>query len=616
VNDFSFPTCDSADAPDGSDEQQPDDSPLVDSFNGPGLSDLFRLPESVVLYDGDRAEPVRSASFGSSPQGISSPDGGSALVTNTSGTGLIIHVSYDSSVGNAPAGFTNVVSQVVQYFQSHFNDPVTININVGYGEVHSSRLSAGALGESSTYLSSVGYDTLTSQMALDAKTAADNSAVASLPGDPNGGAYWVSTAEGKALGLIGATTTPDGFVGFSSSSNIFDYNNADGVGAGQYDFFGVVAHEFSEVMGRMLLVGETIGNTSNSYDPLDLLHFSSSGVHDFLGSTAGYFSADNGATPLNSFNTVAGGDYGDWAGATVDAFNAYANTGAVLPISAADLTAMDVIGWDAGASASPPQQPDFTISNLALNLSAGGTSVGFSVNNVGGADASASTTGFYLSTDSIITASDRFIGSASTPFLSAGASDGEAGSISLPTNLTPGTYYIGVLADSPNAIAESNEGNNASTAVPVIVGNSSGNTLKGAAGNDTMFGLGGNDTLIGGAGNDTLIGGAGNDHFRFAAATDGMDSIVDFASGADRVDFARTVFGSHLAVNNLNTGILNPTHFIASDSGPVTSAQEFWYDTASHVLYFDADGSGAGAAIAMAQFGSTIMLASTDIHLI
>jgi Ca2+-binding RTX toxin-like protein len=609
---FSLPSFETTDPSDHSDDLQPA-ALLPDNSNA--LSDLFRLPDSVVLYSGDRVQPVvHSASLGS-PSGGGSSGSGSTQVTNTATTGLNINVTYDSSVGNAPAGFTNVVAQVVQYFQSHFNDPVTININVGYGEVAGSRLSAGALGESSTYLASVSYAAMTSALATDQTTAADNLAVASLPGsNPNGGAYWVSTAEGKALGLVGPSTSPDGYVGFTSSAGIFDYNNADGVGSGQYDLFGVVAHEFSEVMGRMLLVGATIGSSSNSYVPLDLLHFSSSGVHDYSGSTPGYFSIDNGATPLNSFNTVAGGDPGDWASGTTDAFNAYATTGVVLPISNTDLTAMDVIGWNAGASAPPPPQPDLTVSNLVLNLGAAATSVGFSVNNVGAVDAGASTTGVYLSTDATITASDRLVGSSSTPALAAGASDSESASVTLP-NLTAGTYYLGVLADSPNAIAEGNEANNASGVVPLILGNASANTLKGTAGSDTMFGLGGNDVIIGGGGNDLLIGGAGNDHFRFTAKTDGIDTIVDFTSGVDVVEFSRAAFGNHLAVNNLNTGILNPTHFTL-DTAPTTSGPVFSYLTATHTLYYDADGSGAGAAVAMAQFAPDVTLHSTDIHLI
>ena len=49
----------------------------------------------------------------------------------------------------------------------------------------------------------------------------------------------------------------DGAVGFSSIYG-FDYNNADGVSG--YDFVnGTVPHEITEVMGRVLFVGGSIG---------------------------------------------------------------------------------------------------------------------------------------------------------------------------------------------------------------------------------------------------------------------------------------------------------------------------------------------------------------------
>ena len=191
---------------------------------------------------------------------------------------MIINVTYDSSVSSAPAGFTATVNAVVQYFDSLFTDPVTINIDVGYGEVGGTALGAGALGESETYLSSYSYSQLVSALTSDAKTATDQTVLANLPSsNPAGTAsYWVSTAEAKALGLMGASSSVDGYVGFSSTPNIFDYNNADGVTAGQYDFYGVVAHEISEVMGRLIMGG-------TSYTPLSLFDFSSAGARNMSG---------------------------------------------------------------------------------------------------------------------------------------------------------------------------------------------------------------------------------------------------------------------------------------------------------------------------------------------
>ncbi|MDV3456863.1 M10 family metallopeptidase C-terminal domain-containing protein [Sphingomonas sp. HF-S4] len=86
-----------------------------------------------------------------------------------------------------------------------------------------------------------------------------------------------------------------------------------------------------------------------------------------------------------------------------------------------------------------------------------------------------------------------------------------------------------------------------------LLGNSVANVLSGGNGRDTLFGQGGDDTLYGGAGQDTLLGdegsdwlnggvgddllsgGAGNDVFAFTDLG-GLDRILDFSIGQDRID--------------------------------------------------------------------------------
>ncbi len=263
------------------------------------------------------------------------------------------NITWDSSVDAAPAAFKTDILAVAQYFANAFTDPVTVNIAIGFGEVAGYQLASGALGESLTYLTSTGFKQVISALRRDALTANDASAVKSLPSaDPTGGGhYFLTTANAKALGLY-SSLGYDGYVGFSSTAP-FTYDASHGVAAGTYDFFAVAAHEFSEIMGRQLLAGETLGSTSNTYTALDLFHWAAAGVRALTGAAAGYFSFDGGATHLQSFNTNPGGDFGDWASsAGADAFNAFANSGVVNKITAGDLTALDVIGWNLGASGS------------------------------------------------------------------------------------------------------------------------------------------------------------------------------------------------------------------------------------------------------------------------
>lgn len=262
------------------------------------------------------------------------------------------NITFDASVNFAPAEFKTTVLSVANFYASTFSDNVTVNLAVGFGEVGGSAMPNGALGASLTYLTSTTYKSLVTALKADMSSSADQSAVASLPPtDPtNNGHYWVSTAEGKALGIYSGTGQ-DGSIGFSSTAK-FDYDTSDGVAPGAYDFFGTVAHEFSEVMGRMLLAGGRISVFPHSYTPLDLFHFASAGVRTFSGTKAGYFSIDGGKTNLENFNTNSTGDYGDWSSAKgVDAFNAFATSGQIAPVSDVDLTALDAIGWNLASAA-------------------------------------------------------------------------------------------------------------------------------------------------------------------------------------------------------------------------------------------------------------------------
>jgi alpha-tubulin suppressor-like RCC1 family protein len=66
----------------------------------------------------------------------------------------------------------------------------------------------------------------------------------------------------------------------------------------------------------------------------------------------------------------------------------------------------------------------------------------------------------YLSIDATITSADIWIGDRMFNALAAGASSSGAATVTVPGNLAPGTYYIGVIEDSFNGQPESNETNN------------------------------------------------------------------------------------------------------------------------------------------------------------
>jgi hypothetical protein len=334
-------------------------SPFDDQ--GPGLGQFDSL-DWFSPGSGGYLGLLSAASSGSAGGARKTSGGttGSGTTVVTSGSSQFkIDIVWDSSVSSAPAGFTTAVTAAVQYLESLISNPVTINIDVGYGEIAGSALGGDALGESEYYLTSVSYSQLVAALKADATSATDASMLASLPASsPVSGTYWITTAQAKALGLASATgSATDGFVGFSSTLP-FTYNDAAGVAAGTYDLNGVVLHELTETMGRMLLTGSTIGSTPNSYSLLDLAHYSAAGTRDFAASVAGYLSVDGGATNLANFNTVSGGDAGDWAAsAGNDSFDAFSNSGVINGISSADQAALDAIGWNLAGAPPPPAPP-------------------------------------------------------------------------------------------------------------------------------------------------------------------------------------------------------------------------------------------------------------------
>jgi VCBS repeat-containing protein len=258
---------------------------------------------------------------------------------------MSFNVTFDSSVNAVQQA---AVQAVANFFNAHFIDPITVDINVSFANI-------GGLGASSFSLVTHSFSDITTALTNDSTSADDATAVASLPGsDPVTGTHsWTMTpAEEMALGLIPDNgTASDGSVRFSSTAN-FDFDRTDGIAAGAFDFFGVVAHEFTEIMGRELnAVGNTVASGAGDH-PLDLFKFSAAGAREFVGTNAGYFSIDGGTTNLDNFNTATNGDFGDWAGsAGNDSFLAFSPSGVVNFVSLTDLREMDVIGWQVAESA-------------------------------------------------------------------------------------------------------------------------------------------------------------------------------------------------------------------------------------------------------------------------
>ncbi|HYI48203.1 MAG TPA: hypothetical protein VEX35_07050, partial [Allosphingosinicella sp.] len=145
---------------------------------------------------------------------------------------------------------------------------------------------------------------------------------------------------------------------------------------------------------------------------------------------------------------------------------------------------------------------------------------------------------------------------------------------------------------------------NPGTAAINLTGNELANTIYGNAGDNVLDGKGGNDGLVG-------LGGADTFQFTTALGAGNVDFVYDFVHGTDKIALDDAVFGA---------GIGTPGTFNANAFHVGTAAHDLddriLYNSATGQLYFDADGSGAGAAIQFATLGTGLALSASDFQVI
>lgn len=150
-----------------------------------------------------------------------------------------------------------------------------------------------------------------------------------------------------------------------------------------------------------------------------------------------------------------------------------------------------------------------------------------------------------------------------------------------------------------------------------LTGSNTANTLKGNAGKNKLTGLAGNDTLDGGAGADVLTGGKGRDNFVFSAKLSkaAMDRIADFSVTDDSVwldDKQFKTIGKGTAAKPTK---LKKNFFVTADKAQ-DADDRIIYDKAKGILYYDADGSGTGAAVEIASLKKGLKLTAADFFVV
>jgi hypothetical protein len=261
-------------------------------------------------------------------------------------------------------------------------DNITVNIAIGY-----TALGPGILGSTSSTFGEVGYSTMTAALNASAASADDFSAYAALQSgtsyhrlinhtsdNPNGtnsatpyvdamDRVGVTLANARALGLYAVSdSTLDATIQFSSNF-AFDFNPADGIAAGQFDFVGVAAHEMGHVLGFVSGVDDidylngAYPGTAFSSNLADLFRYSQFSLASGIGYTDytadnrdKFFSVDGGQSVIALFSN--GVNFGDGRQAShwrdnlgIGIMDPTAAPDELLAISANDLRLMDVLGY-------------------------------------------------------------------------------------------------------------------------------------------------------------------------------------------------------------------------------------------------------------------------------
>ncbi len=266
---------------------------------------------------------------------------------------LTISTTYAASVNNLAnsAEVKSAFQGAIAVYQNMFANPVTINLHVGWGELLGSPVtSLGVAGMSG--FGTFSYSQMQTYLRATATSITDQTAYANFSAtSPIGaGTFTMTPAQAKAIGLAGASSSIDGYIGFGTGYG-FDFNRTDGITAGSYDFTGVALHEISHVLGRVSGLGSS-GATNGL--AIDMFRYKAPGSTSFSYNEPAYFSTDGGQTNLGTFNASGTADRDSWVSTPGDAFSAYAIPGIVNDLSAVDKMVMDVLGWNTVMGSTSP----------------------------------------------------------------------------------------------------------------------------------------------------------------------------------------------------------------------------------------------------------------------
>lgn len=278
--------------------------------------------------------------------------GGILAVSSPARANLLIVPTFDSSITSDPnaatieAGINAAIARV----EAHILNPVTVNITFQIGSI------GGVLGTSIAEPAYVDYATYHSALqTAQILSANDNTALATLPAginNPTTGSndMQLTAPLARALGIPLLPTSSDGTIMLDTS--LMNLSRTGPQNPAFYDLQAIAGHEIDEILdmgGTGSQLSSAPVGPAATIGPEDLFRFSAAGVRSFTPVPAtAYFSIDGGVTHIANFYNLGGpADYGDWgAGGPPRIQDALATPGVQVDIGPAELTGLDVIGWN------------------------------------------------------------------------------------------------------------------------------------------------------------------------------------------------------------------------------------------------------------------------------
>ena len=335
------------------------------------------------------------------------------------------------------------------------------------------------------------------------------------------------------------TTTATLAVGSSASSFIDQFDlNGNVIDADYFRVSLIAGHNY-----------QFTGNANVSFvDTLDAIFMR---IRDAAGTILAPDVFADSATPFFNFTPSSSGTY--YLAVSAGGAGAFQDKTGGYTVALADVTP-------------PPPQPDLVASLNSVSttsaLAGSNLTVNYTISNTGAGTAANSFGLVYLSTNAIFGDADDIALNAvnlpGTGTLGAGGSIAQSQSVTLPSFLSAGTYFLGVKADAlNNLVSESNEGNNFSTLQSISISNPM--PLPAVSIADATIGEGGTlsfaVTLDKVWNTDVLV----NFNVTGGTATSGSDY---FAPGASSVTIFAGSQTANISINTINDGVTEPNETV------------------------------------------------------